>query len=208
MKNLCISILVILTFAGCWGPKEALFNLMSNIKTKEAVYENTDGSMDTLQMGFKFHKPAINLKNNKPYRVITKQKKGDTKLYSLRSIWFDDSNGMELVKLNKKDGQIGQVRLASHMGEIKKYSSLLKDFEVYKQTYNQNKNPKNNYCEYFIAELGLILSNNKSSFTQLIFYNGEKLTEEFTQLQNLIIEDSAFFEVDTVTIFETWEEIF
>jgi len=161
-----------------------------------------------MQMGFKFHKPPIDLDNNKPLRVITKQKKGDTKHYSLRNIWLDDSNGMELVNLNKKDGRLGQVRLTNHTGEIKKFSSLQKDYEVYKQTYNQNKNPKDNYCEYFIAELGLILFNNKSSFTKLVSFNGENLKEEYTELQNLIKDDSAFFKVDTMTIFETWEEIY
>jgi len=197
-------ILLVLLIWSC-NPKDAMFSMMSNIKTYEAVYENNLMSEDTIQMGFQFHKPLIDSGTNKPFRVLTKSKNGDARRYELRSIQFDTSSWMEHVELLKQNNS-SSVILTEHDGTYKEFNITNKIIPVYKQTFNRSENPKENYSEFYTIEHGLILTNDSKSSKKLIKFNGKNIKQEIEKIISQIKLDTTFYKIDTVNIFETWEE--
>lgn len=183
-----------------------MFSMMSNIKTYNAVYQNDLGEKDTIQMGFKFHKPPIDLVSNKPFRVLTKSNKEESRKYELRSIQFDTTSWMEHVELFKNKNKTSSVILTEHQGSIKEFNKTDKKVSVYKQTYNRTDNPKDNYSEFFTTKFGLILISDKSSDKTLIEYKNQNIKLEIDHLITEIQLDSNFYRTDTTSIFETWEE--
>lgn len=202
-KALIITILII---AGCIDPKDATISMMSNIDTYQAIYQNSDLTIDTMEMGFILHKPPIDLGSNKPFRVLTKTNNDRIKKYELRSIQFDTSSWMEYVELIRTNDKSSTIRLTEHHGEIKEFEINGNSILVYKQTYNRKKNPKNNYSEFFTIKHGLILVSDGLSFKELLEYNGMKLKSEIIDLYTLIKIDSSFYPTDTTSIFEIWTE--
>lgn len=197
-------ILLVLLIWSC-NPKDAMFSMMSNIKTYEAVYENNLMYEDTIQMGFKFHKPSIDLETNKPFRVLTKSKNGDARRYELRSIQFDTSSWMEHVELLKQNNS-SSVILTEHEGSYKEFNITHKIIPVYKQTFNSSKNPKENYSEFYTIDHGLFLTKDSNSSNKLIKFNGKNIEQEIEKIISEIRLDTMFYKTDTMSIFETWEE--
>lgn len=183
-----------------------MFSMMSNIKTNNAVYQKELGEKDTIQMGFKFHRPPIDLGSNKPFRVLTKSNNAEIIKYELRSIQFDTTSWMEHVELFKNKNKSSSVILTEHQGSIKRFNKSKNEITVYKQTYNRTDNPKDNYSEFFTTKHGLILISDQYSNKTLIEYKGENLKQEIEQLISEIKLDSNFYRTDTLSIFETWEE--
>lgn len=197
-------IILVLLIWSC-NPKDAMFSMMSNIKTYEAVYENNLKYKDTIQMGFKYHKPPIDLGTNKPFRVLTKSKNDSGRRYELRSMQFDTSSWMEHVELLKQNNS-SSVILTEHEGTYKEFHITEKIIPVYKQTFNRSKNPKENYSEFYTILYGLILTNDSNSSKKLIKFNGKNIEQEIETIISQIKVDTMFYKTDTVTIFETWEE--
>lgn len=198
-------IIIVLLFLSC-NPKDAIFNMMSNIKTYNAVYESNLNEQDTIQMGFKFHKPPIDLGSNKPFRVLTKSENDGNRRYELRSIQFDATSWMEHVELLKYRNKSSSVILTEHEGTFKEFNVDYKNIPVYKQTYNRTNNPKDNYSEFFTIKHGLILISDSNSNRKLIKYKEENVKVEIEKIVSKIKMDSIFYRTDTTRIFEIWEE--
>ncbi len=179
---------------------------MSNIKTYNAIYKNEINEKDTIQMGFKFHKPPIDLGSNKPFEILTKFNTDDTKRYVLRSIQFDSTAWLEHVELLKYKNKSSSVVLTEHQGVLKEFKMEDTTISVYKQTYNKTKNPKYNYSEFFTIKHGLILIRDINSDKVLIEYNGKNIEDYIDKLIAEIKLDSNFYRTDTTKIFETWQE--
>lgn len=188
------------------NPKDAIFNMMSNIKTYSAIYKNEINEKDTIQMGFKFHKPPIDLGSNKPFEILTKFNNDETKRYELRSIQFDSTAWMEHVELLKYKNKSSSVVLTEHQGVLKEFKMADTTISVYKQSYNRTKNPKENYSEFFTIKHGLILISDINSDKVLIEYNGKNVKNYIDQVIAEIKLDSVFYRTDTTKIFETWKE--
>ena len=140
--------------------------------------------------------------------MLTKTIDGRFKKYELRSIQFDTSSWMEHIELVRYINNSNIIRLTEHQGVYKGFEVNGNCIYVYKQTYNRNKDPRDNYSEFFTTNYGLILVNDRLASKELIHYKGKKLTSEISELYSLIKIDSSFFTTDTISIFETWEEIF
>ena len=207
MKIRNIYILIVFLYYSC-NPKDAIFNMMSNIKTYNAIYKNEINEKDTIQMGFKFHKPPIDLGSNKPFEILTKFNNDETKRYELRSIKFGPSAWMEHVELLKYKNKSSSVVLTEHQGVLKEFKMADTTISVYKQTYNRTKNPKDNYSEFFTIKHGLIFISDKNSDKVLIEYNGKNVEDYIDQLLTEIKLDSNFYRTDTTKIFKTWQEEF
>lgn len=207
MKRCFIALAFALILVSCFDPKAALFKLMIDIDTYEAIYQSTDLTSDTIQMGFEFHKPLIDLETKKPLRVLTKDVSSDSNKYELRSIQFDESSWMEYVIFLKEKGKASSVKLSEHKGDIKAFVIDRDTLSVYKQTYNRNKIPRNNYSEFFTAQHGLVLISDRFSSRKLVQYRGKDTQEEVGALCDLIKADSVFYVTDTTSIFEVWEEV-
>jgi len=205
MKIRNIYVLIGFVFYSC-NPKDAMFNMMSNIKTYNAIYQNEINEKDTIQMGFKFHKPPIDLVSNKPFEILTKFNNDDTKRYELRSIQFDSTARLEHVELLKYKNKSSSVVLTEHQGVLKEFKMADTTISVYKQTYNRTNNPKENYSEFFTIQHGLILISDKNSDKVLIEYNGKNVENYIDQVIAEIKLDSNFYRTDTTKIFETWLE--
>ena len=157
-------------------------------------------------MGFKFHKPLIDLGSNKPFRVLTKLNYDESRKYELRNIQFDSTAWMEHVELFKNKNKSSSVILTEHQGLIREFNLADKKILVYKQTYNRSKNPKDNYSEFFTIKDGLILISDKYSDKTLVEYRGKNIKYEIQQLTAEIKLDSNFYLTDTVSVFESYEE--
>jgi len=185
---------------------DAMFNMMSNIETSNAIYQNDQGELDSIQMGFKFHKPPIDLETNKPFRVITKSKSDELRRYELRSMQFYTEHFMEHVELIRRKDKSSSITITTHKGSTKEFNIANGKTIVYKQTYNRTDDPKDNYSEFFTIDHGLILISHPSSDKTLIEYNGKNIKLEIEELVSKIKLDSIFYQTDRTKIFETWEE--
>lgn len=192
----------VLLICSC-SPKDAMFNMMSNIKTHDAIYQDQFGLRDTISMGFKFHKPPVDLGSNKPFKVLTKSKNGDQMSYQLRNIQFDESAWMERVILLKGKTNFKSIVLTEHDGQINEFIVDGDTINVYKQTYNQGSNPKDNYSEFFTTAYGLIMISDTGTSKELVKYKGSAVPMSINKLMNAVKSDSMFYATDTISTFET-----